>query len=227
MEYSDSDQVITVLDGAISTRVIHHPDRSFAFLVTMDLVKGVSFFSQKPPVHFHANQDEYIQAVEGKIGLEVEGRELVLTPGDPEYCIDAWANHRSYPIDPERQEPGCKIVKFLLSGDKTTELFQLNTLFFENWYKYQDETVQKAGNISFIQALSIFDAGGTYMSFPRWIPFGQRVSQTMGIVVGRWLGSLMGYQPFYRRYSTDWDLACRQMESSFFQKRFAARSKID
>ena len=51
----------------------------------------------------------------------------------------------------------------------------------------------------------------------------------MGVVIGRWLGGLLGYQPFYRKWTTDWDLACSKMETSIFQRRFADRSakKID
>lgn len=142
------------LNGAVSTRVIHHHERSFAFHVTLDLVKGAEFFLQKPPLHFHANQAEYIEAVEGKLGLEVEGKEVVLTSEDPEFCIEEWANHRSYPLEPSRQD-GSKVVKFLLSGEKTPSVFQLNTLFFENWYKYQDETIRTNKKISLIQVLSV------------------------------------------------------------------------
>ncbi|KAF2647654.1 hypothetical protein K491DRAFT_671798 [Lophiostoma macrostomum CBS 122681] len=216
----------TSLNGAVSTRVIRHHERSFAFEVTMDLVKGRDFFSTKPPMHFHINQDEYIQSLNGKIALEIRGKEIVLQTGDPEYRIDAWVDHRSYPLKLAAQEGGTT-VKFLLSGEKTPELFQLNTLFFENWYKYQDELVTSGGKIDMIQALSTFDAGGTYLSVPTWIPFGQRVSQALGIFVGRWVGSLLGYQPFHRRFSTDWGLACSQMESSLFQRQFSDRSKMD
>ncbi|KAI1656396.1 hypothetical protein F4813DRAFT_364230 [Daldinia decipiens] len=226
MEYADSDQVIEVLDGAVSTRVIRHPDRSFAFEVTLDLEKGSKHFSRKPPIHFHANQDEFIQATEGKVGLEVDGMEHVLLPGEDEYRIEAWENHRSYPIEQERQE-GKTIVKFLLSGAKSSEVYELNTLFFENWYKYQEHVAKNGGKINIIQVLSTFDAGGTYIAFPRWVPFGRRVSQVMGIVIGRWLGGLLGYQPFYREWSTDWQLACDKMESSIFQRRWADRSKVD
>jgi hypothetical protein len=63
------------------------------------------------------------------------------------------------------------------------------------------------------------------MSLPWWVPFGQTVSRTMGLVLGRWVGALQGYQPFYRKWTSDWDLACQKMESSFFQRRFADRSK--
>ncbi|KAI0468867.1 hypothetical protein F4859DRAFT_186781 [Xylaria cf. heliscus] len=224
MEYSESDQVVEVLGGAVKTRVIYHSERSFAFEVTLDLVKGADFFIHKPPLHFHANQDEYIQALEGKTALELEGREIVLTPGEPEFCIKAWANHRSYPLTGARQE-GTSTVKFLLSGAKTPEPFHLNLLFFENWYKYQENVIKRQGKIDFMQVFSTFDAGGTYLSPPYWMPFGQRLSQMSAILIGRWLGGLLGYQPFYREWSTHWDVACQQMRTCLFQSRFAIRPK--
>lgn len=73
--------------------------------------------------------------------------------------------------------------------------------------------------------MQTFDAGGTYISFPPWVPFGQTVSQVLGVVVGRWLGGLLGYQPFHRKWTTDWELACQKMETSFFQRRFADKTK--
>ncbi|KAI0179265.1 hypothetical protein GGR52DRAFT_298430 [Hypoxylon sp. FL1284] len=230
MEYSDSDQVIEVLDGAVRTRVIRHPKRSFAFEVTLDLVKGAGFFAQKPPLHFHANQDEYVQAVEGTLALEIDGRELLLTRGGPEVRIAAWASHRTYPVLHEDDDDGAaqpRVVRFLLSGAETPEAFRLTTPFFENWYRYQDEVLRTGGRIDMIQVLSTFDAGGTYVSPPPWLPFGKRISQVAGVVVGRWLGGLLGYQPFYREWSSDWDLAAAQMETSLFQRRFADRRKTD
>ncbi|KAI4865255.1 hypothetical protein F4820DRAFT_458305 [Hypoxylon rubiginosum] len=222
MEYSNEDLVLTFIKGTVTIRVVNHPERSFAFHVTLDLVKGEQFFTKKPLVHFHANQDEYIQALEGNLGLEVEGKEIVLTSRDPEFRIGAWVNHRSYPLEPPRQD-GSKVVVFLLSGEPTRSVFQLGTLFFENWYGYQDEMVGAGRPIRFLQVLSTFDAGGTYVSLPRWVPLGRRVAQMIGIVGGRWIGSMLGYQPFYRAYSTNWGLACETMESTIFQRRFAKR----
>ncbi|KAI1809743.1 hypothetical protein GGS20DRAFT_580435 [Poronia punctata] len=206
------------LDGAVSTRVIHHPERSFAFEVTLDLIKGAEFFREKPPNHFHANQDEYIQAVEGITGLEIDGKEIELLPGQPEYCIEAWKNHRSYPI---LDKGTTTIVKFFLSGAKTPEVYGLDLLFFENWYRYQEHVSKTRGRINLIQVLSTFDAGGTYISLPWYIPFGNILSKTMGVVLGRWIGGIFGYQPFYEHWSTNWNLACEKMQSSLFQRRFA------
>jgi len=225
MQYTDSDQVVTVLKGAVTGRQITHPDRCFAFELKCDLVKGREFFGRKPPVHFHV-QEEYIEALEGKMGLEIEGKELVLTPADGAHTIRPYVNHRSYPL-PESRQDGGKVVRFLLSGEKTSDVFELNTVFFENWYKYQNDVAVNGAKISLLQLFSTFDAGGTYLSFPPWVPFGQTISQTMGVVLGRWLGGFLGYQPFYRKWTTDWDLACEKMETSFFQRRFADRSKTE
>lgn len=73
--------------------------------------------------------------------------------------------------------------------------------------------------------MQTFDAGGTYVSFPWWVPFGQTVSQVLGVVVGRWIGGMLGYQPFYPKWTTDWDLACQKMATSVFQRRFANKNK--
>jgi hypothetical protein len=73
----------------------------------------------------------------------------------------------------------------------------------------------------------MFDAGGTYLSLPPWIPFGQTISISLGVVLGRWIGGLLGYQPFYRKWTSDWELACQKMEASVFQRRFAVRDKED
>jgi hypothetical protein len=141
--------------GAVIGRQLAHPNRAFALEVTLDLVKGRDIFVRKPPTHFHF-QEEYIQALEGRLGLEIEGKELVLSAKDGPYTIRPFVNHRSYPL-PESQQEGCQIVKFLLSGKKTSDPYELNPVFFENWYKYQDEIVVKGAQMSLIQVLSVRD----------------------------------------------------------------------
>ncbi|KAI1181356.1 hypothetical protein F5B17DRAFT_436980, partial [Nemania serpens] len=83
-----------------------------------------------------------------------------LLPGQSEYCIKSWTNHRSYPLEIHRQD-GNTAVKFLLSGAKTPEIYSLNTLFFENWYKYQEHVLHTGETIDFIQVFSLYigDAG--------------------------------------------------------------------
>ncbi|KAK0634295.1 hypothetical protein B0T17DRAFT_482347, partial [Bombardia bombarda] len=211
--------------GAVSARLLYHPDRSFAIEAELDLIKGAQFFDKKPPTHFHV-QEEYIEATQGKLGLEIDGVEHVLTPADGRFAIKPYLHHRSYPIELERQEPGITAVKFLLSGERTDSVFELNPVFFENWYRYQDEIVVNGAKVDLIQVFCTFDAGGTYVSLPWWVPFGKTVSIVTGVMIGRWIGSgLLGYQPFYKKWTSDWETACQKMGSSIFQRRFADRSK--
>jgi hypothetical protein len=64
----------------------------------------------------------------------------------------------------------------------------------------------------------MFDAGGSYMSLPTWLPFSRRLAQFTGIIIGRWIGGLLGYRPFYRKWTSEseWALACDKMDTSIF-----------
>lgn len=42
--------------------------------------------------------------------------------------------------------------------------------------------------------------------------------------MGRWIGGLLGYRPFFKEYTTDWQYAVKKMESSFFTRRLVGRS---
>lgn len=44
---------------------------------------------------------------------------------------------------------------FLLSGQDTDEMFRLDTVFFENWYAYQDLVVVKGEKIDLLQVMSV------------------------------------------------------------------------
>ncbi|KAI1767901.1 hypothetical protein GGR53DRAFT_50344 [Hypoxylon sp. FL1150] len=225
-------RVITAFEGGITTRVIKHPshpdDRAFAYEVTFLLrhPRVVAVASQKPPLHFHPHQEEYLQVLEGRIAVEIEGRERVLGPQDGEVAFPPWTNHRLYaPLGDDGGD--LEVTKFLLSAQNTEELFRLDTVFFENWYAYQDQIVVKGEKVNLLQVMSMFDAGGSYLSLPTWIPFSKPLARVLGIVVGRWVGGVLGYQPFYRKWTTDWKSACHKMEMSIFQRRFANRSKTE
>ncbi|KAI1174403.1 hypothetical protein F4777DRAFT_383957 [Nemania sp. FL0916] len=229
-------KIITAFEGGIITRVITHPydsSRVFAYEVTFHLrhPRVAAVASQKPPLHFHPYQEEYVEVLEGRLAVEVEGVEHVLSPADGEFSLKPWCNHRLYsPVTDVHEQTkgyddgwdGEKTV-FLLSGEDTDEMFRLDTVFFENWYAYQDLIVVNGEKIDLVQVMSMFDAGGSYLSLPTWIPFSRTIARAMGIVVGRWVGGVLGYQPFFKKWTTDWDLACRKMEMSIFHRRFSDR----
>ncbi|KAI0385993.1 hypothetical protein F5Y04DRAFT_245181 [Hypomontagnella monticulosa] len=227
-----ADRIITIFDGALSIRCMVDSDKDFAFEATFitDHPSFAQFRSGKPPLHFHPHQEEYISVVEGVVALEVEGREYILGPDDGEFLVKPWIIHRLYTVSASsrgEQESDSNIVRFKSAGQKTPEVLKLDLLFFENWYGYQDEALRNGGKIDMIQTMCMFDAGGSYILLPSWVPFRRTTSYIVGVIVGRWLGTLLGYQPYYRQWSTDWHLACEKMDGSFFYRKWAKESKFE
>lgn len=102
---------------------------------------------------------------------------MVLCAGDGmggEVCVEKWVGHRLYPpprlseegrgVGPAEGEGGKggkeggeegEITKFWLWGEETQEAYQLDTVFFQNWYGYQDEVVKKGGGMDMMQVLCV------------------------------------------------------------------------
>ncbi|KAK8008144.1 hypothetical protein PG991_010695 [Apiospora marii] len=247
----DSELVISAFDGAIVVHRVRDATRAFYYDITFDLShpRLIQLASaDKPPMHFHPYQEEYIQVLSGTLGVEVEKAAYRLRPEDGELCVAPWANHRLYPLtlvaqgapDGDRQDeiessadetapppqPALRTTRFLLSAQKSAVAFRLDDNFFQNWYGYQDEVVMSGRKLDMIQVMNMFDAGGSYLTLPSWIPFSKRLAQIVGIVVGRWIGGLLGYQPFHRKWTTDWTLASEKLETSWFLRRFSDRAKF-
>jgi hypothetical protein len=217
----------------------------------------IALGSQKPPLHIPPDQAEYIQVLEGYLAVEVEGKELLLHSGSGELCVRPWQNHRLYPpprCDNSTQDDDddagklSMVTRFLLSGEESPRAFRLDTIFFENWYAYQDLVMIHGARLNMLQVMCVsivqhlpisipyrtqqmpnhyqmFDAGASYLSLPWWVPFGRSIALSMGVVLGRWLAGSLGYQPYYRKWTTDWQLACEKMEKSIFYRRFAQYAK--
>ncbi|CAG8979679.1 hypothetical protein HYALB_00003910 [Hymenoscyphus albidus] len=211
--------VISASEGAITTTFPKHPKKAFAFLVEFNChhPRLLALADKKPPMHFHPYQTEDMEVLEGRLTVEAEGVQNILTPESGVFAVKPWTNHRLYP-PPVTDEI---ITKFILSGSDTEESYKMDGVFFQNWYGYQDQVVLKGEKIDLLQVMSMFDAGGSYLSLPWYIPFSRTISMAMSIFLGRWVGGLLGYQPFYKEWTNEWDIACEKMSESRFQKRFA------
>ncbi|KAH6655954.1 hypothetical protein BKA67DRAFT_562256 [Truncatella angustata] len=219
----DGTVTITAFEGAILTRVLPADARrafSFEIIFYPDHPR-LRNLPSKPPEHFHPLQEEYVSVSEGALAVEVEGVEHILRPGDPEFTLRRGVNHRLYPFRSEI----CSRVRCLLSAEEISSAFALDLVFFENWYAYQEQVVIHGAKLDLIQVMSMFDAGDSYLTLPWFVPMRSLVSRVMSIVLGRWAGSLLGYQPFYKEWTTDWDLACEKMETCILQRRFSDKNK--
>lgn len=145
-------------------RVVSRSNCAFAFQVTIQdsHPQIIALGTQRPPAHFHPYQSEYIEVLEGRLGLEIEGRDRIIGPEDGQIKVQPWTNHGIFPPPSPQQEQSKEasertgaITRFLLSGGETGELFRLDNVFFENWYGYQDEVVMGGGRMDLIQVLCV------------------------------------------------------------------------
>lgn len=137
------------------TRIVEQQGRVFAFEVTFQLDHPhlLRLSAEKPPRHFHPFQAEYIQVLHGRLGVEIgSAGSRELQAADGEVRVPAGTHHRLFP--PRRIEGDNQMV-FLLAGDDTARALKLDTLFFQNWYGYQDEVLLGGKNFDLIQVLSV------------------------------------------------------------------------
>ncbi|KAH8698357.1 hypothetical protein BGW36DRAFT_375942 [Talaromyces proteolyticus] len=203
------------------------PDRQFLFHGIMrpsrgiyaELIKG----GKNPPTHFHRSKWEFFRVLKGNLTINLNGVPAHVTSATGEIAVIPYTHHVIYGT------PGTEMneVKFVISAtDRPAEdnVTGLDQEFFENWYGYQEDIFERGVKLDLIQALAMFDAGGTYLSPPWWVPFRSWVGLFLGIVMGRWIGGLLRYAPFYPEWTTDWQGACDIMERSYFQWRFVKRN---
>lgn len=60
-----------------------------------------------------------MEVTQGRLAVEIEGRERILTSEDGVVAIKPWAHHRLYPPPND----GSEVTRFILSGAKTKEQY--------------------------------------------------------------------------------------------------------
>ncbi|KAL8792096.1 MAG: hypothetical protein Q9195_005271 [Heterodermia aff. obscurata] len=174
---------------------------------------------QGPLLHFHQFQTEYFRVEAGLMGIEVNGATRSVTRDDGEISVKAGSIHRFF-IHPD--SPGDMTV-YLSASDAGMD-YQLDRIFFENWYGYWHDALLHDGGLSLLQYLAIQDGGDAYTPAPAWVPFRRTVGYWTCVILGRWIGGLLGYKPFFKEYTTDWDYAVMKMKGSFFQRHLVEES---
>ncbi|KAJ5216364.1 Cupin 2 conserved barrel [Penicillium cinerascens] len=159
-------------DGAISVRTLPRPpDRLFLFHGIMRPSRGIYAkliaTGKKLPTHFHPSQWEFFRVLRGNLTIYINGHPTHRTPSDGELAVPPYSHHVIY------DTPGTEMdeVEFVVSASDPGEDADVATFmdqsFFENWYGYQEDVFQRGEKLDFLQVLSMFDAGGTYLS-PPW-----------------------------------------------------------
>ncbi|EMR67310.1 putative cupin -type protein [Eutypa lata UCREL1] len=110
-----------------------------------------------PLLHFHQFQTEYFRVESGVMGIELNGQHRKVYPENGEISVKAGGIHRFY-IHPD--SPG-EMTVYLSASDSGMD-YQLDRIFFENWYGYWHDALLHEGKLNFLQYLAIQDGGDAY-----------------------------------------------------------------
>ncbi|KAM3511560.1 hypothetical protein MY11210_004778 [Beauveria gryllotalpidicola] len=231
---------LTQFDGKIETHFLE-PPAGTAFQIMQiykPLPKGDKSGAYRgPPPHFHLHQTERFKVVKGRVGIEVNETVKVLRPKDGVAICPAGNIHRFIiDVDPEHDQDGSDDeeeddgeIVFMVNATDSGKDFVLDRIFLENWYGVRVDSFKYGTKIDFIQQCATFDGGDHYLPFPatlpKWVPmsWSLAIRTFLGfwvtVIIGRYIGGLLGYQPFYREYTTDWELAVAKMQGTWFYRR--------
>jgi mannose-6-phosphate isomerase-like protein (cupin superfamily) len=150
--------------GALVTEFLEPPPgRSFCFRQTYRLkptvgvdnadyerINAALHHPSGPPLHFYPFQNEYFRVVQGRMCVEIDGVLRTLTSEDEEVVGRAGTIHRFY-IAPDSTED----MIIILSASDNGMDYQLDRVFFENWYGIWHDYLVHEGKFDLIQLLCV------------------------------------------------------------------------
>ena len=103
-----------------------------------------------PPVHFHQFQTEYFTVEHGICAVEIDGAVKKLTDEDGETSVKAGHIHAFW-IDDSTPD----YMTVILSASDPGMDYQLDRVFFENWYGYWNDALLHESGLDWIQTLCV------------------------------------------------------------------------
>jgi hypothetical protein len=121
-----------------------------------------------PLLHFHQFQTEYFRVESGIMGIEVNGEHRKVYPEDGEVSVKAG-----------------EMTVYLSASDSGMD-YQLDRIFFENWYGYWHDALLHEGKLSFIQYLAVSSHMANFAPIFLWysLPFSTRMDTLTRIDMG-------------------------------------------
>ena len=137
------------------------------FHVTHPRLKAIAATGKKPPLHFHPYQAEFFKIISGKVTIEVEGAERVLSAESGEVSIEPGPYHRLWPTPGSEEN-----LIFDLSASEAPDVpLIVDQCFFENWYGYQNDVLLHGEKLDIIQVMNVRIPRRSLNSF-FWFTFG-------------------------------------------------------
>ena len=103
-----------------------------------------------PPLHFHAYQTERFMVEKGRMGIEVNGKRKIVTPEDGVIIGPAGSLHRFWVAEDSVED----MIIVLNATDAAID-YQLDRVFFENWYGFRQDSLAQGKGMDVIHMLSV------------------------------------------------------------------------
>lgn len=114
-----------------------------------------------PLLHFHQFQTEYFRVEAGLMGIQVDGVTKAVTADDGEISVKAGSIHQFF-IHPDSLGD---MTVYLSASDSGMD-FQLDRIFFENWYGYWHDALLHDGGLNMFQYLAVRQFADAHARIP-------------------------------------------------------------
>ncbi|GAA5825277.1 hypothetical protein JCM11251_006915 [Rhodosporidiobolus azoricus] len=165
--------------------------------VSRHLFKGDSPHTNKgkesiatPPLHYHIYQTETLEVLSGKMCYILSGKEDVAKKGDKIVLPPGPENAHTFWRSTEDDED--LMMAATVSGGPNEGFCDE---FISNFYGYLSSVTMAGQSPSLFQMLHFLDDADVVLADP---PFG--LGRVLNVVLGRWLGSLLGYKTRYAEF---------------------------
>ena len=148
----------------------------------------------RPPYHWHWYQTEFFHIKQGAFIFTLEGKSFRHTAADPQPVTIPVTHRHTFKTDPDCTET-CIIEISAQPPDSG-----LSERFFRNIYGYLDDCETQKVTPSPIQLLMFLDSAEVSLALPGPRFVANPISWLIGVVLGRWLGWLLGYRDDYPEY---------------------------
>jgi len=148
-----------------------------------------------PPYHWHWSQDEYFQIKRGSFIFTLEGVDTIYTSTSPQPIFIPTRTRHTFRANPDSPEP-CEVIITASPEDQSG----ISERFFRNLYSYLDDCEKQKVAPSVVQLLLFLHSAEVSLALPGPALVSRWAGWSLGVVVGRFGGWLLGYKSSYEEY---------------------------
>jgi mannose-6-phosphate isomerase-like protein (cupin superfamily) len=145
-----------------------------------------------PPPHIHLYQTEYFTAISGVLGLECEGKQILLKPGDPELSVTPGKMHRFW-----AQEGGGEKDNMVVRVRVDPSPGGMDESFIRNFFSYAADCETHNLPLSPFQLFLFLWSHDMVLALPLPLPLNKALHWFISVVAVRLFGYRASYPEYY------------------------------